>query len=271
MMLLNRREALGALAVAGVVRLKADTLHYVALDHVAIAAADVDRAVAFYARIFGNTVLKDNRSTRRYLKLGPCYVAIAPPAQGQPARRVDHICVGIDGFEMTEVKKSLEALGLKPRETQVGWFVPDTDGIQLQFFKINSWNDLSATASPEKIAASAPVVTPTGLDHVLLRVVDVAKSEPFYAKLFGPAVQRNANGRVFFQAGKSRIAITAADAAHPVGVDHFCVSSPKFDYQEMVNRLEAAGAKTQPPEVAGAPEFHDPENIMVQVMTPRGA
>ncbi len=164
-----------------------------------------------------------------------------------------------------------EVLGMKPRETSVGWFVADPDGIQLQFFKMNSWNDLSATASPEQVPASRVIVEPTGIDHVLLRVTDLAKSEQFYSKLFGPVTQRNANGRIFFQVGKSRIAVTTADAAHPVGVDHFCVASPKFDYAEVTKKLEAAGAKVQPPEVQGAPEFHDPENILVQVMTPRGA
>ncbi|MBZ5609538.1 MAG: VOC family protein [Acidobacteriia bacterium] len=273
---LNRRQVLTTLAAGAAAARKvvADTdgaLHFVALDHVAIAVTDVDRAVAFYSRIFGNTVLKDNRSTRRYLKLGPCYVAIAPPAEGQPAHRVDHICVGIDGFEMTSVKRSLEALGLKPRETQVGWFVADPDGIQLQFFKMNSWNDLGATATAEQIPASSVIFPPAGLDHVLLRVSDLPRSEQFYAKLFGPVTQRNSNGRIFFQAGRSRIAVTAADATHPVGVDHFCVLSPKFDYDAVIKKLEAAGARTQPPEVAGAPEFHDPENILVQVMAPRTA
>ena len=82
--LTSRRQALAALA-SGAIAGKAiaaitDTLHFAALDHVAIAVTDVDKSVAFYASVFGNTVLKDNRSTRRYVKLGPCYVAIANPA-----------------------------------------------------------------------------------------------------------------------------------------------------------------------------------------------
>ncbi|HYL37140.1 MAG TPA: VOC family protein [Bryobacteraceae bacterium] len=246
-------------------------LRFAALDHVGIAVTDVEKSVSFYARIFGNAVLKNNSTTRRYLKLGPCYVAIAPPAQGEPAHRVDHICAGIGGFQMAAVKSFLEARGIPSRESNVGLFVTDPDGIQVQLFSIDSWKELGATASPDHIpAAGGPIFQPTGLDHILLRVTDPEKSAPFYSKIFGPVTQR-ANNRTWFQVGKSRIGLIAADTGHPTGVDHFCVSAPSFDYADAIKKLEAAGAKTQPPEVAGAPEFHDPENILVQVMGPRRA
>ncbi len=268
----SRRELLALLAAAAsAAKAFADSdtpLQLAALDHVAIAVTDVDRSVSFYSRIFGNTVLKDKRSTRRYLKLGPCYVAIAPPAQGQPAHRVDHICAGIQGFQMDAVKKILADRGIASRESTVGLFANDPDGIQVQLFTIDSWNELSSTAAPESIPAATPIFRPTGLDHLLLRVTDPEKSAVFYAKIFGPVTQR-ANNRTWFQCGKSRIGLIAADQDHPTGVDHFCVSADKFDYAAVTKKLEEAGAKVQPPEVAGAPEFRDPENILVQVMAAR--
>lgn len=268
----TRRELLAMLATsASVAKAFADSdtsLQFVALDHVAIAVTDVDRSVSFYSRIFGNTVLKDKRSTRRYLKLGPCYVAIAPPAQGQPAHRVDHICAGVQGFQMAAVKNFLAARGIPSRATTVGLFVDDPDGIQVQLFTIDSWNELSSTAASESIPVSTPIFRPTGLDHLLLRVTDPEKSAVFYAKIFGAVTQR-ANNRTWFQCGKSRIGLIAADADHPTGVDHFCVSADKFDYDAVTKKLEEAGAKVQPPEVAGAPEFRDLENILVQVMALR--
>lgn len=267
----TRREFLAL--IAGTATAQIDTVDVVlsiaALDHVAIAVTDVDRSVSFYSRIFGNTVLKDKRSTRRYLKLGPCYIAIAPPAQGQPAHRVDHICAGVQGFQMAAVKKTLADRGIPSRESTVGLFANDPDGIQIQLFTIDSWNELS-NAAPESIPASIPIFRPTGLDHLLLRVTDPEKSAVFYAKIFGQVTQR-ANNRTWFQCGKSRIGLIAADNDHATGVDHFCVSADKFDYDAVTKKLEEAGAKVQPPEVAGAPEFRDPENILVQVMTPRQA
>ncbi len=269
----SRRELLALLATgASAAKAFADSetpLRLAALDHVAIAVTDVDRSVSFYSRIFGNTVLKDKRSTRRYLKLGPCYVAIAPPGQGQPAHRVDHICAGVQGFQMAAVKNVLTARGIASRESTVGLFANDPDGIQVQLFTIDSWNELS-NAAPEAIPASTPIFRPTGLDHLLLRVTDPEKSAVFYAKIFGPVTQRG-NNRTWFQCGKSRIGLIAADNDHPTGVDHFCVSADRFDYDAVTKKLEEAGAKVQTPEVAGAPEFRDPENILVQVMAPRQA
>lgn len=270
----SRRELFAMLATgASAVRAFADpeaSLQFAGADHVAIAVTDIDRSLAFYSRIFGNTVLKDKNGTRRYLKLGPCYVAIGSPAQGQPAHRVDHICAGVQGYQTAAVKNFLGARGVAARETTVGLYANDPDGLQIQLFTADSWDQLSSRAAPESIPAATPIFRPTGLDHLLLRVTDPEKSAVFYAKLFGPVTQR-ANNRTWFQCGKSRIGLIAADAGHPTGVDHFCVAADRFDYDAVTKKLEQAGAKVQTPEVAGAPEFRDPDNILVQVMTPRTA
>jgi hypothetical protein len=52
-------------------------------------------------------------------------------------------------------------------------------------------------------------------------------------------------------------------------VNHFCVSATTFEYDAVIKKLEHAGAKPGEPEVAGAPEFRDPDGILVQVMGPR--
>ena len=171
---------------------------------------------------------------------------------------------------MAAVKNFLASHGVASRESTVGLFAGDPDGIQIQLFTIDSWNELATTAAPESIPPVTSIFRPSGLDHLLLRVTDPEKSAVFYTKIFGPVTQR-ANNRTWFQCGKSRIGLIAADNDHPTGVDHFCVAADKFDYDAVAKKLEEAGAKVQPPEVAGAPEFRDPENILVQVMAPRQA
>ena len=269
----DRRQAiamLGALAAGRSFAAPEQSLQFSALDHVALAVADPAKSAAFYSRIFGGSVLKDKQTSRRYVKVGPCYVAMAPPAQGQEGHRVDHICAGIPGFQTANVKSYLEQRGLAVRESAVGLFVADTDGIQVQLFSDNSWNEIQRTAAPEPISSSGePIFRPTGLDHLLLRTPDPEKSVAFYEKLFGPVTQRS-NGRIWFQAGKSRIGVAAVESGKHVGVDHFCVSSPAFDYAAVTAKLEQAGATVQTPEIAGWPEFRDPDGILVQVMSPRG-
>src|SRR4249920_3026777 len=111
---ISRRDALLALGLAAMSEARADggLLRATRVDHVALAVGDVDKALVFYRSLFGNEVLKDSRTPRRYLRLGPCYIAIAPAAAGE-AKRIDHIGIGIANFNASALKTSLEGAGSK--------------------------------------------------------------------------------------------------------------------------------------------------------------
>src|SRR6478672_13234865 len=102
---ISRRDALLALGVAAMRQARADggLLHGTRMDHVALAVGDIDKALVFYRSLFGNEVLKDSRTPRRYLRLGPCYMAIAPAAAGE-AKRIDHVGIGIENFNAPAMK-----------------------------------------------------------------------------------------------------------------------------------------------------------------------
>jgi catechol-2,3-dioxygenase len=59
------------------------------VDHVSLAVGDSHKAMLFYRRLFGNEVLKDNKTEGRFLRLGPCYMAVASARAGE-AKRIDH-------------------------------------------------------------------------------------------------------------------------------------------------------------------------------------
>jgi catechol 2,3-dioxygenase-like lactoylglutathione lyase family enzyme len=272
---LSRRELLTLLGAGALLARRAGAadlgLHFAALDHVGITVSDAQKSAAFYARVFGNVVYRNNQTPRRYLKLGPCYLAMAPPGRESQGYRVDHFCPGLKGFRATDVKRYLEGRGVGFRETDLGPFVSDPDGIQIQLWTENSWSQSIRAATPESYPAGGePIFRPDGLDHILLDVTDPAKSAGFYEKLFGPVIQRN-NNRTWFQVGKSRIGLLAATNGRRPGVNHFCVSATAFEYEAAMKMLERAGAKPEAPEVAGAPEFRDPDGILVQVMGSRSA
>ena len=48
-------------------------------------------------------------------------------------------------------------------------------------------------------------------------------------------------------------------------VNHFCVSAEPFNYDAVVARLAALGAKIEPQELPGSPSFRDPDGMLVQV------
>src|SRR5213080_292003 len=132
---ITRREALYVLGAAAIPAAAAEAglLHGTRVDHVALAVGDIDKAMMFYRRLFGNEVLKDSRTPRRYLRLGPCYMAIAPAAAGE-AQRIDHIGVGIANFDASALKRSLEGAGFKVRDSDLGLFVGDPDGTSIQIW-----------------------------------------------------------------------------------------------------------------------------------------
>jgi len=268
-----RREALSALgAGAWAARLAAaatePALHFGGLDHVEFTVSDVAKSIAFYARIFGNTVLKNNKTTRRYLQLGPCYIAME---QAQEIH-VDHFCAGIEGFQIAGLHSYLEQRGIAYRDYPSGrdLYVTDPDGTRMQLGADSSWNSLlGGTASPESLPNTGePIFRPTGFDHILVNVSDPEKSAAFYEKIFGPATRRN-NNRTWFQAGKTQVGLLQTPSGQRPGVNHFCVAAASFDYASATKKLELAGARLVDPEVGAAPEFRDPDGLPIQVMGPR--
>jgi|SRR5579871_349314 len=262
--LFNRREILGVLG-ATAVALAADELRFSGLDHVQIAAPDAAKSAAFFVSVFGDPTWKNNRAIRRYVKLGSGYVGI-----DQGPARVDHFSCGIQGFQVDEVHAFLKQRGVAYMDFPSGRdiSITDPDGIKLELSAENSWAQLaSATASPEPAtAAGEPIFRPSGLDHILLHVSDPEKSAEFYAKIYGPVTERR-NNRIWFRIGKSRIGLLKTPAGQKAGVNHFCVAAMTFDYDSAVKRLASAGAAIETPEVAGAPEFRDPDGLLVQVNT----
>src|SRR5579884_3041346 len=100
MMRPNRREFLTAVTATSLLPLPSmaatsEELLFTSFDHVAISVDSVPKSVAFYSRLFGGAILKAKSSSRRFLKLGPAYMAIAEPESGQASHRVDHIAAGI--------------------------------------------------------------------------------------------------------------------------------------------------------------------------------
>ena len=146
---MTRRNALFTFVAAAVPqpgRAASGLLRATRVDHVALAVGDIDKAMLFYRRLFGNDVLKNVRTSRRYLHLGPCYLGIEPAVAGQP-KRIDHVGIGIADFNPESTKKSLQQAGLKVREG-AGLYVNDPGGISIQIWTDQSWTLNNAAPEP---------------------------------------------------------------------------------------------------------------------------
>ncbi len=92
----SRREMLALLGAGALIprwtHAAETSLHFEAVDHVGITVSDPQKSAAFYARIFGGAVYKNNKSTQRYLKLGPTYISIRQSGpQSKGYRRGSHL------------------------------------------------------------------------------------------------------------------------------------------------------------------------------------
>src|SRR5207253_812953 len=130
---LNRREMLATLGVAASSRAWADTaiLRPTRIDHVALAVKDIRQAMIFYRTLFGNEVMMDEKTERRFVRIGPCYLSIAPAAAGQ-AIRIDHVCAGVENVAMAAAKTAMERAGISIKGTDRDFTIADPDGVVLQ-------------------------------------------------------------------------------------------------------------------------------------------
>jgi catechol 2,3-dioxygenase-like lactoylglutathione lyase family enzyme len=267
---ITRREALlmlGAAAAAPQAHAEAGLLRATRVDHVALAVADIDKAMLFYRRLFGNEVLKDSRTPRRYLRLGPCYMAIAPAAAGE-AKRIDHVGIGIENFNAPSLQSALEKAGLKVRESNVGLFVTDPDGTSVQLWADQSWKQLSNVA-PEAGPKQEALFQSRGMHHLAIQVSDMARATEFYRKLFGePAAGQGNPPQPAFQAGETRVLLYNPAPAKPAKIDHFSVLVDNFDAPAATKVVQALGAKAELSRQGTLNEFFDPDGIRLQVTFP---
>jgi catechol 2,3-dioxygenase-like lactoylglutathione lyase family enzyme len=266
---ITRREALFVLGAATVPQVRADAglLRVTRVDHVALNVGEMDKAMVFYRRLFGNEVLKDRRTPRRYLRLGPCYMAIAPAPAGEP-KRIDHFAVGIENFEQASMKRSLENAGMKVRESNVGLFVLDPDGNSIQIWADQSWKLLN-NAAPEAGPKQEALFHSRGMHHLAVQVSDMAQSAAFYQKLFGEPTPGQGNPpQPTFQAGETRLLLYNPAPSKPPKIDHFSVLVDNFDAPSALNVVKSLGANAQLSKQGTLNEFFDPDGIRLQVTFP---
>ena len=179
------------------------------IEHLDIVVPDPAASARFYARVFRTSLHQQPvRDTLRYfVLLGDLpadrqvgYIAIGA-AQGR-APAIGHYCVLARAYARDTFAAALRAAGLPAQPTAPGpigmW--PDPDGLELQLFQPPAGLVTAAVDSPLPVEG-AGVVSPLGVDHVLLQVSDVERSLAYYRALYGAAAERprDASGRVWFQ------------------------------------------------------------------------
>ena len=106
-----------------------------------------------------------------------------------------------------------------------------------------------------------PTFKATRLNHIALRVTDVARSRDFYVHHLGlPVSSDSSPHNCFLDCGPNFVALFRGSQA---GMHHYCYSIAGFDQQEAANRLRAE--KIEPDLQGGRIYFPDPDGLTVQL------
>ena len=101
------------------------------IDHVSIQAADLQKSTEFYTKLFGFTVLSEDKPNG-IIRMGftKPLVSINPV---KPTGIVDHFAIGIPRFSRESAARYLTQRGATPLEGDyAGLHVKDPDGINVQ-------------------------------------------------------------------------------------------------------------------------------------------
>jgi len=281
------RSILCALAIVGASAAQSPPhalpLQNLGLEHLDIVVPDPAASARFYARIFKTTLHQQPlRDTIRYfVLLGDLpadrqvgYIAIGAAAPG-PAPPIGHYCTLAKVYDRAGMAKQLEAAGFPGiRGTGGLGMWPDPDGIELQLFQPPAGLVTAAVPSTLDLQNDG-LVTPIGVDHVMLLVNDVEKSLAYYRLVYGTGVEGRPStalragregGRVWLNLEKStRIGIDRApDGMARIG--HYAIKVAPFDRRAVAARLQELGAKVQPsPDEKDVLRFTDNNGIPVEL------
>jgi catechol 2,3-dioxygenase-like lactoylglutathione lyase family enzyme len=145
---------------------------------------------------------------------------------------------------------------------------PDPDKLELQLFQPPAGLVTAAVPSPLEVQRDG-LLTPRGVDHVMLRVTSLEKSLPYYRIVYGNAVERprDKNGRVWLQlAGDTRLGLEEVSQGQMPVIAHYTLKVAPFDRAALEARLKELNARVLPaPDEPDVVRFTDNNGIVVEV------
>lgn len=291
-MKINRRILLGSALASGLLPAwsarAADSLLPVktpGLDHLDVMVPDVEKTTRFYMEVLNTTLHAQpfQGGLRYFVLLGKMnekrevgYLAVGD-ARGRGSY-IGHFCTSVfdwrrDGEAIfAAMKKEFAALGMgeMPTGRGIGGIFSDPDGIEIQF--LPAPDTLVTVAEPSQLVPwNKGLVTPHGVDHVLLRVSNIEKALRYYSVIYGK-YQWDAEKRFAtfeFPASKTRLILEQKNYEYgkPIHIAHLGIKVDAFDKATVSAALTKLGATVLPsPEESKVLRFRDPDNNTVELV-----
>ena len=248
------------------------------LEHLDIVVPDTAISAKFYMQVFRTKLHQQpfQGNIRYFILLGDLpanrqvgYIAIG--AAGNRPTSIGHYCALAERYDRNAVAKEMEAAGYKTAQGGFGMW-PDPDGLELQLFQPPAGLVTAAVPSDLPVETNG-LVTPLGLDHVLLNVRDINASLPYYHFVYGKQVdgarQSNPERLWLNLNADTRIALQQASAGQAPRIEHFCIKVRAFDREAVTAGLKKIGVEVlASPDEPGILRFLDNNRIMVELKQP---
>jgi len=252
------------------------------IDHLDVIVPNVEASARFYMGVFNTTLHAQpfQGGFRYFVLFGdlPANRQVGYLAIGDSRGRgtyIGHFCTSIVDYRrdsaaiMAALTEATDKAGLGKIASGggVGGIFSDPDGIEIQF--LPAPDTLVTAAVPSDLVPSRKgLVTPLGVDHVLLHVADLEKGVRFYRILYGVETLRDrTTGRAWFQIGDTRLGLQQADAGQKPHIAHLGVKVAPFDQQKVTAGLVALGARVIPsPYEPDVVRLTDPDGISFEVV-----
>ena len=238
---------------------------YSSVDHVEFFVTDLQRSLAFYTGLFGNSLYKHRQTERRYLTLGSHYLAI----EERESARVDHVCLGIENFDIAEVHNYLDSQSIPWQDYPSGrdLRVDDRDGTRTQLAREGSWEVLleNSVQKENYPMDNSPIFNALGLDEIFITVTNLEVDSLFYARLLNQTGTLQA-GSLWFNVGNTRMRLTQAAPGQAPGINYFSVLVSNTDLDKAADAVFAAGGIIETILPNGF-SFWDPDGHRVVIRT----
>jgi catechol 2,3-dioxygenase-like lactoylglutathione lyase family enzyme len=247
------------------------------LEHLDIVVPDTAASAKAYMRVFKTKLHEQpfQGAIRYFILLGELpqnrqvgYIAIGA-ARNRPVA-IGHYCALAERYDRAGVAKELQAAGFSAGQGAGGIaMLPDPDGIELQLFQPPAGLVTAAVPSSLPIEGSG-LVSPVGLDHVMLSVTDIEKSLPYYHLVYGANIRKTRESnpeRLWLHLeANTRIGLQKAPSGEKPRIEHYCIKVAPFDRSTVTKGLQQAGMKVIPsPDETDVLRFSDNYGITVEL------